>query len=309
MEQEFVIIGWRPSDKPRRPFSLAAARRCARRASCAMPGGSAAAIRASGWTISRRNSRQLERKTLAGRRRAAGDRAACAFPRAEAGRARSRFAAGPATTWCGRARSRDCAPTSLRPRSSGSTPCRRRKAVKRAKAEVRRRRRSAAGASAQQPRKSHGDDGRRVRRRPRHPSRPRAVRGAGRHQARPDRLLPVGGRPDPAACRGPAAVAWCAARRAAAANAFSRSTPRRGFPDEFGHIRIKEKSGTREYLYHRGRARAGRGGAGRRARTARLGLAHAIRWRSRTAWCSISIPTKGCRSRGCATRRRTCASG
>ena len=40
MEQEFVIIGWRPSDKPRRPFrSLLLP--CARGASCAMPGGSA----------------------------------------------------------------------------------------------------------------------------------------------------------------------------------------------------------------------------------------------------------------------------
>ncbi len=182
-------------------------------------------------------------------------------------------------------------------------------AVKRAKAEVNIKapKRRAVGAKAQQGARRRG---RRVRRRPRHPSRPRAVRGAGRHQARPDRLLPVGGRPHPAARRRTGRSRWCAARVAAAANASSRSTPRRGFPDEFGQIRDQGEIRRRdEYLYHRGRARAGRRGAGRRARTARLGLATSIRWRSRTAWCSTSIPTKGCRSRRCATPRRTCASG
>ena len=159
--------------------------------------------------------------------------------------------------------------------------------MKRAKAEVKSRRRS-GGRSAQSAQGARRR-GRRVRRRPRHPSRPRSVRGGGRHQARPDRhylsvpdlILPhVANRP----------LAWCAVRMASAANAFSRSTPQR-VSRRVRSIRSRKSRHARIYLYRR-RARVGRAGPGRRARTARLGLP-SMTWRSPTGWCSTSIRTRG----------------
>ena len=112
MEQEFVIIGWRPSDKPRRPFRsllLGAAR--GRRVALCRAGRQRLFGRAA-----RRSCGAVQKartQGLAGGRRAAGDRAGMRISSSRNWSRRSRFAAGPATTWCGRVRSRDCAPTSL----------------------------------------------------------------------------------------------------------------------------------------------------------------------------------------------------
>ena len=125
MEQEFVIIGWRPSDKPRRPFSslLLAVRETA---NCVMPGASAPAIRASGWKSSAKKFKALARKTPPVDdvpRTSRGVR----ISSSRSWSPKSRSAAGRMTVWCGRARSRDCAATSRRPTSSRRSRCRRRK--------------------------------------------------------------------------------------------------------------------------------------------------------------------------------------
>ena len=116
--------------------------------------------------------------------------------------------------------------------------------------------------------------------------------------------------PDAAAYREPAAQSWCAARRAAAANASSRSTPRTGFPDEFSPSAIKEKSGDATNISiiedERGLVAAVQVGVlelhvwGCHVDDGGEAGPHGVRFRSR----------RGARlSRTCATPRRTCASG
>ncbi len=114
-EQEFVIIGWRPSDKPGRPFrSLLLGLRDGEELHYAGRVGS-------GYTGERLENlaaefRKLERKTAPVKdipRTSRGTR----ISSSRSSSPRSSFAAGPMTIWCVRPRSRGFAPTSPHPRS------------------------------------------------------------------------------------------------------------------------------------------------------------------------------------------------
>ena len=288
------------------PAVLLAAARRARGGELRYAGRVGSGYSASGWTISRREFRKL-RARRAGAGRAARPSPRRALSSSRSSSPRSSFAAGPMTVWFVRARSKDCVPTSRRPRSSGSAHAEGQSGEAREGG-------GEEGAEAQSRRETVGGEiaGRRrsrVRGRPRHPSRPRALRGAGCHQARPDRLLPFGRRPDAAPCRRPAAQPGALPAGQRGASASSRSMPRRAFPND------SDRYPHQGEIRHAANICTSRTSAGSspRCRWARWnctsGARMPIRSNSPTGWCSTSIPTKACRSPTSRGGDRRCASG
>ena len=154
MEQEFVIIGWRPSDKPRRPFSsiLLAVREDGKLRYAGRVG--------SGYSDERLEELGKKFKALARKTPPVDDvpprhRAAARNSSSRSWSPKSNSAAGRMTVWCGRARSRDCAATSRRREVVKEVEMPKAKAVKGAKAEAKKsesdRPRSGASSDAERP--------------------------------------------------------------------------------------------------------------------------------------------------------------
>ena len=306
MEQEFVIIGWRPSDKAGRPFrSLLLALREDGELRYAGRVGS-------GYSGERLDDlaaqfKKLERKGAPVPDVPPAIARACAFPRAEARRADrvSRLdprQPGAAGFVQGTAHRQAC----VRDRQGACH-------AEGQGGETREGGGEEDGAEAAEPprrkvSKAHGDDeaefaGVRVT----HPDRVLFEAQGVTKRDLIDYYLSVADLILPHVAR-PAARRWCAARRAAAASASSRSTPRRAFPTSSATSGSRRSPATREYMTiedERGLVAAVQVGV----LELHIWGSHADTLEKPDRWCSTSIPTKGCRSRTCATRRRTCASG